>query len=235
MEPNVLLVEDDKMFRNTVANVLKMNGFRTSEAGTGKEGVSKAREDAPDLIVLDLVMPGMSGLDVCQALKSKTATAGIPIIILTGHDQEGQDITCLDMGADGYLTKPVKTERLLAHCKALLRRPQPKAKPASKEKRLGGLRLDYARKLVELEGKPFPHLTPKEFDLLYELASASPEPRDRKALYRKVWGMEPPSEGSLKTVEVHVRRIRLKLGWRSREWLTGVSGRGYCLAPPEAG
>lgn len=232
MEPKALLIDDDAAFRKTLSRVLPLHGFRTVEAATGKAGVAKAAEENPDLVILDLVLPGMKGLEVCQALKQDVATAGIPILILTGNDREGLDIACLDTGADDYLTKPVKTERLVARCRALLRRSQKAPAHGSGNLSLGALGLDYARKLVTLEDKQFPHLTPKEFGLLYYLAVHSPEPRDRVTLYREVWGMDPPSEGSLKTVEVHVRRVRLKLRWRSEQLLRTVSGRGYCLVPP---
>ena len=97
---------------------------------------------------------------------------------------------------------------------------------------MGPLSLDYQGKIVLFKGREFSLLTPKEFDLLYELARHSPVPMDRTALYKRVWGMDPPSEGSLKTVDVHARRIRLKLGWGAEEWLSYVSGRGYRLSPP---
>ncbi len=231
MPVRVLLIEDDPAFRRTVADLLRLHEFEVSEAGSGRAGAAKAREERPDLIVLDLVMPGMDGLEVCQSLKQDASTASIPILILTGNDREGQDVACLDLGADDYLTKPVKAERLLAYCRALLRRAHAEeAAPAVR--RVGDLALDFARKLVSLKGREYEHLTPKEFGLLYELAGRSPEPEDRVALYQNVWGMDPPSEGSLKTVDVHVRRVRLKLGWRSDRWLVSVSGRGYCLRPP---
>ena len=225
MSIRALLIEDDPAFRRTVADLLRLHDFAVSEAGSGKAGTAKAREERPDLIVLDLVMPGMNGLEVCQLLKQDA-----PVLILTGNDREGQDVACLDLGADDYLTKPVKAERLLAYCRALLRRSHAEG-GAPGPVRVGELSLDYGRKLVVFKGKEFPHLTPKEFGLLYELAGRSPEPEDRTALYQKVWGMDPPSEGSLKTVDVHVRRIRLKLGWRSDRWLIGVHGRGYCIQP----
>jgi DNA-binding response OmpR family regulator len=230
MPTRVLLIEDDPAFRRTVADLLRLHDFEVAEAGSGKAGAAEVRKERPDLIVLDLVMPGMNGLEVCQLLKQDAQTASIPILILTGNDREGQDVACLDMGADDYLTKPVKAERLLSYCRALLRRSHPEGAPGPV--RVGGLALDYGRKLVSLKSREYPHLTPKEFGLLYELASRSPEPEDRTALYQKVWGMDPPSEGSLKTVDVHVRRIRLKLGWRSDRWLVAVHGRGYCVRPP---
>ncbi|MFH2202621.1 MAG: response regulator transcription factor [Elusimicrobiota bacterium] len=231
MASNILIIEDDAAFRKTVTNILRLHGFTAAAVPSGKAGVKRAEKEPPDLVLLDLVMPGMSGLEVCQALKQEEHTAGIPILILTGEDKDGQDIACLDMGADDYLTKPVKTERLIAHCRALLRRTK-SAATASPHLQLGDLTLDHDAKRVSLKGRDYPHLTPKEFDLLYHLASCSPKPQDRETLYRKVWGMEPPSPGSLKTVEVHVRRIRLKLGWSAKQWLTAVSGRGYSLTPP---
>ncbi|MDE2512129.1 MAG: response regulator transcription factor, partial [Elusimicrobia bacterium] len=133
-----------------------------------------------------------------------------------------------------YLTKPVKSERLIAYCRALLRRNAGESRespPARLE--VGALALDYGRKVVSMGKVEYPHLTPKEFELLYYLAGRTPNPTDRATIYRDVWGVEPPSEGVLKTVEVHVRRIRLKLGWKSEAWLVSVSGRGYALVPPK--
>jgi DNA-binding response OmpR family regulator len=234
MAPRVLLIEDDASFRKAVSDVLTSEGFEVLQAPSGKAGISAVQKDAPDLVVLDLIMPGMKGLEVCQVLKQDAQTARIPIIILTGNDKDGQDIACLDMGADDYLTKPVKSERLLAYCRSLLRRTAGESKEENPAKvEAGALTLDYARKLVILSGKEHPHLTPKEFELLYFLARRTPNPTDRASIYREVWGVEAPSEGSLKTVEVHVRRIRLKLGWKSDQWLVSVSGRGYALIPPK--
>jgi len=231
MPQKILLIEDDAAFRKVVGDTLTMHGYVTVAAGSGKAGLAKALEERPDLIVLDLILPGIGGLEVCQRLKQDAQTESIPVLILTGSDKEGQDVACLDLGADDYLTKPVRADRLLAYCRALLRRSRPEAELPS-DVRVGDLRLNYGRKLVTLRDKEHPQLTPKEFGLLYELAACAPEPQDRVALYRKVWGMDPPSEGSLKTVDVHVRRIRLKLGWRPDRWLVSVSGRGYCVIPP---
>lgn len=231
--PRILLVDDDQAFRKSVARILKHEGYEVLEAATGKSGVERVAAAPPDLILLDLVMPGINGLEVCQALKQEVRTAALPILILTGNDQEGQEISCLDLGADDYLVKPVKRERLLAHCRALLRRAQQETGvPTSSPLRVGALQLDYDRKRVVLGTKEYLHLTPKEFGLLHYLACISPTPQEREVLYKKVWGIDAPSEGSLKTVDVHVRRIRLKLGWRRDEWLVNVSGRGYCLKAP---
>jgi len=230
--PKVLLIEDDASFRRTVADVLGMEGYVVAQAPSGKAGILAAQREMPDLVILDLVMPGMKGTEVCQYLKQDSQTARVPVIILTGNDKDGQDVACLDMGADDYLTKPVKTERLLAYCRAIQRRTAGESRedlPARLE--VGDLALDYSRKVVILGRKEHPHLTPKEFELLYFLARHTPTPSDRATIYREVWGVEPPSEGALKTVEVHVRRVRLKLGWKSEQWLVSVSGRGYALIP----
>jgi len=234
MAPKVLLIEDDASFRKAVGDVLSLEGYTVLQAPSGKAGIISAQKEMPDLVILDLIMPGMKGLEVCQFLKQDAATARLPIIILTGNDKEGQDIACLDMGADDYLTKPVKSERLLAYARALLRRNagEERAEPPANIE-VGGLSLDYGRKLVTLGKHEHSHLTPKEFELLYFLAKRTPNPTERADVYREVWGVEAPSEGSLKTVEVHVRRVRLKLGWKSDQWLVSVSGRGYALIPPK--
>lgn len=232
MATRVLLIEDDAPFRKAVSDVLTLEGYEVLQAPSGKAGIMTVKKEMPDLVVLDLIMPGMKGLEVCQVLKQDAETARVPIIILTGNDKDGQDIACLDMGADDYLTKPVKSDRLLAYCRALLRRTEGEAHaeaPSSVE--VGDMKLDYARKLVVMGKTEHPHLTPKEFELLYYLARRTPNPTDRATIYKDVWGVEPPSEGVLKTVEVHVRRVRLKLGWKSDQWLMSVSGRGYALIP----
>ena len=230
MCPHILLIEDNAAFRQAVASSLKKGGYRTVGAGSGEQGIEIALRDRPDLILLDLVLPGMSGAEACAALKKRVETAGIPVIILTGNDREGQEIACLDLGADDYLAKPVTEARLLARCRALLRRSGKRS--AAGVVRVGSLELDYSLKTAFLGLKSYPHLTPKEFELLHELALASPRPRDRTWLYRKVWAAPPPSEASLHTVDVHIQRIRLKLGWPSDRWIIGIHGRGYLLQPP---
>src|SRR4051812_5758311 len=178
-----------------------LEGYEVLQAPSGKAGIMTAQKELPDLVVLDLIMPGMKGLEVCQILKQDAQTAKLPIIILTGNDKDGQDIACLDMGADDYLTKPVKSPRLLAYARALLRRNAGEARPEPKNVDVGGLKLDYGRKLVTSGSKEYQHLTPKEFELLYFLAARTPNPTERADVYREVWGVEAPSEGSLKTVE----------------------------------
>ena len=232
MAAELLLIEDDPAFRRSLAKLLKDEGYSCRQASAGKIGLAEALNTPPDLIILDLGLPGLRGEEVCRALKTEVRTAGIPVLILTGEDREGVEISCLDLGADDYLTKPIRPERLLAHCRALLRRAAAGPSGTKAEIRLGGLELDYAAKAAVLDGRRTLHLTPKEFEVLYDLARHHPGARDRTTLYREIWGVEPPSEGSLRTVEVHVRRIRLKMGWGPDEWLVRIAGRGYCLAVP---
>jgi DNA-binding response OmpR family regulator len=230
----VLLIEDDASFRKTVSDVFAGGGYEVMQAPSGKTGILIAQREVPDLIILDLIMPGMKGLEVCQSLKQDSSTAHVPVLILTGNDRDGQDVACLDMGADDYLTKPVKSERLLAYSRAILRRTAGESREALPARvEVGDLSLDYARKIVILGRRENPNLTPKEFELLYYVARRTPTPTDRATIYREVWGVDPPSEVALKTVEVHVRRVRLKLGWKSDQWLISVSGRGYALIPPK--
>lgn len=231
----MLLIEDDEPFRKSLAKLLRDNGYAPREAKSGKTGAAEAFKNPPELVILDLQLPGRRGEEVCSTLKSDLRTAGTPILILTGEDREGLEIACLDLGADDYLTKPVRPDLLLARCRALLRRTAKGAGPDRPEIRLGDLRLDYAGKTAFLGNRLIAHLTPREFEVLYDLALHHPQARDRATLYRELWGAEPPSEGSLKTVEVHVRRIRLKMGWEPDEWLVRVAGRGYCLAPAKGG
>ncbi|UPT75634.1 MAG: response regulator transcription factor [Elusimicrobiota bacterium] len=136
----VLLIEDDASFRKAVSDVLSLEGYEVKQAPSGKAGILAAQQDPPDLVILDLIMPGMKGLEVCQFLKQDAKTANVPIIILTGNDKDGQDIACLDMGADDYLIKPVKSERLLAYARALLRRNAGKRRPRRPPSRSGACR-----------------------------------------------------------------------------------------------
>src|SRR5262249_46752172 len=159
-----LLIEDNDAFRKTVRKLLEGEGFAIVEASAGKEGLARAAADAPDLIILDLVLPGLRGTEVCERLKTGSATAGGPVLILTGNDREGQEIALLDIGADDYLTKPVKSALLLARCRALLRRLG-----KGRSLAVGDLKLDYSAKAVRLGTTVYGNLTPKEFDLLYEL------------------------------------------------------------------
>lgn len=231
MKPRILAVDDDPFFLNMAAETLAAGGYEVKTASDGTEALRRVLRMPPDLMILDLVMPGLDGREVCRRLKKKPQTAGIPLIIVTGSDKEGQEISCLDLGADDYLVKPVNFGKLLARCRALLRRVERHAAPRQ-EIVAGKLGLNYEKKTVTVAGREHAELTPKEFEVLYELVSSAPRAVAKAALYRRVWGMDPPSEMSLKTVEVHIRRIRLKLGWERSRCIMHTSGRGYVFSAP---
>lgn len=228
MPASVLLVDDDLEYRAAVGAGLEEARYRVTEASSVEEALERLDQELPDIVVTDMVMPGADGLELCRRIKRSPATCAIPILVMTASDRKGLEVLTLDEGADDYLVKPVPADRLAARCNALLRRAPPGRK---QQLDLGALCLDRGRKLVTFKRRPYPGLTPKEFELLYELARQSPAPVQQEALYRRVWGSEPPSKGSLKTVEVHIRRIRLKLGWNLDGWLRAVSGRGYSIEP----
>ena len=228
MPASVLLVDDDLGYRAAVGAGLEAARYRVTEASSVDEAMEKIGQELPDIVVTDMVMPGADGLELCRRIKSSPATCAIPILVMTASDRKGLEVLTLDEGADDYLVKPVSADRLAARCNALLRR----APPGREQKLdLGALSLDRGRKLVTFKRQPYPGLTPKEFEVLYELARHSPTPIQQEALYRRVWGNEPPSKGSLKTVEIHIRRVRRKLGWGLDGWLKATSGRGYSIEP----
>ncbi len=230
MAGRILIVEDDPIYRRAVIDVLGAGG-RMGEASTAAEGFEKAVKEVPDLIIVDLGLPDYDGAELCRRLKGHESTAGVPILVLTGDSSEGRDVFCLDAGADSYLAKPVKGPRLRSYVGALLRRSlsgDGRFK-AGRYLRAAGMEFRYRIKSVILGRKVISDLTPKEFTLLYSLALNHPEPLSRREIYRRAWGAEPPAEESLKTVEVHVFRIREKLGPQSRDKLATVPGRGYRL------
>lgn len=228
----LLAVDDDPVFLKVMAGALKKAGYIVTTAMSGEECLRLIEEEVPDLLVTDLFMPGIQGIELCRKLKKRARTAGLPIIILTASDAEGREVTCLDRGADDYMAKPFQWDKLLARCRALLRRPGREAAPKG-DVDLGGFKLDYETKTVKVGSEEHPELTPREFELLHELVSNTPHPFSREELYRRVWGIEPPSEVSLKTVEIHIRRIRLKLRWPRGRWIGHVPGRGYFFKAPD--
>jgi DNA-binding response OmpR family regulator len=226
MQNSVLVIDDEPDIRRFLSKVFQKDNFMVYEAESGESGVRTAQAKLPNLITMDLKMPGMSGTEACQALKRDNRTCSIPIVIITASDREGEEIINLELGADDYLTKPLEIPMLMAHVHALMRRgPFLGTSPKVLEK--GSLRLDVERKLATYDEEDFPHLTPKEFDLLYFLASGDGKPVKREALYHKIWGQPPVSKSVLRTVDVHIQRIRSKMGLDRKEGLMSVTGRGY--------
>jgi DNA-binding response OmpR family regulator len=231
MQNSVLVIDDEPEIRRFLSKVFQREEFMVYEAESCEVGIRTAQAKLPSLITLDLKLPGMSGTEACQALKRDARTCSIPIVIITASDREGEEIINLELGADDYLTKPLEIPMLMAHVRALLRRgPYLGASPKVLEK--GLLRLDVERKLASYDQEEFPHLTPKEFDLLYLLAAGEGKPVKREMIYQKIWGQPPVSKSVLRTVDVHIQRIRSKMGLDRKEGLVSVTGRGYMWQVP---
>jgi len=222
---DVLVVEDEPDIRNLVVHHLTRDGFRCRTATSGAEALASVRVAAPDLVVLDLMLPEMSGLEVCRRLRADEATAGVPIIMLTAKTDEVDRIVGLEMGADDYVAKPFSPKELVARVRAVLRRARPGE--TSRPLAAGTVSLDTARHLVTVGGRAV-QLTPKEFDLLHALLEAAGRVLSREHLLNRVWGYARADEIESRTVDVHIRRLRAKLGAEERRIAT-IKGVGYRL------
>src|SRR5262249_21016770 len=209
MAPEVLVVEDEPDIRSLIVHHLTGDGFRCRTAGDGAEALAQLRAGLPDLIVLDLMLPGMNGLELTRRLRAEPVWARVPIIMLTAKADEGDRIVGLEMGADDYGVKPFSPKELLARVRAVLRR----ATPPDDGRALagGGITLDTARHRVTVAGAAV-ELTPKEFDLLHALMASAGRVLSREFLLNRVWGYARADEVESRTVDVHVRRLRAKLG-----------------------
>jgi two-component system, OmpR family, phosphate regulon response regulator PhoB len=220
---DVLVVEDEPDIRNLVVHHLTRDGFRCRTAASGAEALARVRAALPDLVVLDLMLPGFDGLEVCRRLRADAATAALPIIMLTAKADEVDRVVGLEMGADDYLAKPFSPKELVARVRAVLRRARPR--DAGRPLTAGGVSLDPARHSVSVADRPV-ELTPKEFDLLHALLAAAGRVLTREHLLNRVWGYARADEIESRTVDVHVRRLRAKLGAEERRIAT-IKGVGY--------
>jgi len=203
----ILVIEDERDILDLVRHYLEKEGFRTRTAADGGSGLTAARQERPDLIVLDLMLPGMDGLDLCKKLRADPATALTPVIMLTAKADETDRIVGLELGADDYLTKPFSPKELVARVKALLRRAEQRDAPAQPYT-YGALCLDTARHEVRVGAKEVT-LTAKEFGLLEQLLRNRGRVLTRDALLNSVWGYD--YHGTTRTVDVHIRRLKQKL------------------------
>ena len=204
----ILVVEDEQDIAQLVQHYLQKEGFRSVTAMSGVEALKKVKEEKPDLIVLDLMLPEMDGLDVCKRVRSAPDTAMIPIIMLTAKAEESDTIVGLELGADDYVTKPFSPKALVARVKALLRRIDRTASTGPAHYRCGALTLDPTRHEVSLNGQEIP-LTAKEFGLLDHLLRHRGRVLTREVLLNAVWGYD--YYGTTRTVDVHIRRLKQKL------------------------
>src|SRR6266700_8319614 len=217
MASRVLIVEDERDIRDLVLFHLEREGFQVSSASSGEEALRQVRHASPDIVLLDLMLPAMGGLEVCRKLRQDPATVALPIVMLTAKGDEVDRVLGLELGADDYVVKPFSPKELLARVRAVLRRslPAPGASPTT----LGALTIDPGTHTVSM-GDEILALTPKEFDLLRALVEARGRVLSREFLLDRVWGYSRASEIESRTVDVHVRRLRVKLGPEGRRVLT---------------
>ena len=228
MAAKILIVEDEKNIAKVVAYNLEKEGFQVSTARDGEEGLAKARKEIPDLVLLDLMLPKVGGLEVCRQLRADSRTAAIPIIMLTAKTQETDRVVGLEMGADDYVPKPFSTRELVARVRAVLRRAGRAEMP--EVWRCGVLTVDWERRLVKAGAKAV-KLTPKEFQLLRVLVETNGRVLSRDALLEKVWGYDQSVEIQSRTVDIHVSQLRQKLGEEGKRILT-ATGTGYRFRMP---
>jgi two-component system OmpR family response regulator len=221
----ILIVEDDRNLLSTLKYNLQKEGYTTITAVDGAEALDVARREKPDLILLDVMLPKLSGFEVCRILRQEMT---VPILMLTAKDEEVDKIVGLEIGADDYMTKPFSMRELLARIRAMLRRADMAVQTSVESLTIGDLEIDEARHQAFLKGKPL-ELTPKEFELLLFLARNKGLVFNREQLLDKVWGYD--YAGETRTVDVHIRWLRQKIETdpaHPRLLLT-VRGAGYKL------
>jgi two-component system, OmpR family, alkaline phosphatase synthesis response regulator PhoP len=204
---NILVAEDDRDIADLIAHYVERSGWMPHTVGSGDEALVSARKQPFDLVILDVMLPGMSGLEVCRALRADASTALIPIIMVTARAEETDRIIGLDIGADDYLAKPFSPNELVARIRALMRRSK-RGEPESATIRFGSLVMDLERHTVVDAGQDV-KLTAKEFLLLQYLLQHRGRVLSRDVLLGDVWGYR--YTGGTRTVDVHVRRLREKL------------------------
>ena len=223
----VLIVEDETSIASFVALYLKNAGYAVKAAGTGGAALNAIAAETPALIILDLNLPDMDGLEICRRVRK---SSDVPILMLTARDEDVDKIIGLEVGADDYLTKPFNPRELVARVKSVLRRSSPdRRRDEGEEIRHGDLVINAGRREV-MVGDQEIQLAPKEFDLLWELLDHRGLVLTRDQLLERVWGYT--FAGDTRTVDVHVRQVRRKLGDASP--IVTVWGVGYKVAPERA-
>lgn len=226
----ILVVEDEAEIAALIAYQLTREGYRVETALTGTIALDAIHRDVPDLIVLDRMLPGLSGDEVLRSLKSDPATQGVPILFVTAKREQRDRIDGLELGADDYLTKPFSPRELVLRVDAILRRAHGELKPVAGGGRIlsaGPLRVDTGAHIVTLDGREVP-LTPTEFRLLRTLMERRGRTQSRRQLLSEAWNVDSSTAGRLhtRTVDMHVRRLRGKLG-SAGDWIETVRGFGY--------
>jgi DNA-binding response OmpR family regulator len=223
----ILVVEDEQAIASFVAAFLRKGGYDVQMTASGREALAIVGANAPSLVVLDLMLPDLDGLEVCRRIRE---TSTLPVLMLTARDDDLDKIAGLEMGADDYLTKPFNPRELVARVRAILRRGGNRARPEAGILRHGELVLDAGRRECRV-GEQEVKLAPKEFDLLWELLDHKGLVLTRDQLLERVWGYT--FAGDTRTVDVHVRQLRRKLGDAAP--IVTVWGIGYKAAPARDG
>jgi DNA-binding response OmpR family regulator len=245
-QATILVVDDEPSLRDALSYTLRKEGYRVELATTGVEAIQSVRRSHPDAVILDVMLPGIDGLQVCRTLRAEST---VPILLLSAKGEEIDRVVGLELGADDYLAKPFAMRELLARIRAMLRRaqmmkpddvpladrvadtasaPSSAAPPVEPPVVFGDLSVDRARRVATLRGKPL-SLRPKEFDLLYYLVQHPGVVHSRDVLLRRVWGYD--FSFGTRTVDVHVRWLRQKIERDPSRpaWLETVRGVGYRL------
>jgi len=221
----VLVVEDEESFSDALSYMLKREGFDTAVAATGPDALTEFDRGGADVVLLDLMLPGLSGTEVCRQLRSRS---NVPIIMLTAKDAEVDKVVGLELGADDYVTKPYSARELVARIRAVLRRRGEVEAPAEAVLTAGPVRMDIERHVVAVDGEQVA-LPLKEFDLLELLMRNAGRVLTRMQLIDRVWGAD--YVGDTKTLDVHVKRLRAKIepDPANPRYLLTVRGLGYKL------
>lgn len=219
----ILVVDDEANIRELCRMYFEREGFSVQTAETGPLALEMAASDPPNLIVLDLMLPGLDGYEVCRTLR---AESDVPIIMLTARDEDVDKIVGLELGADDYLTKPFNPRELVARAKAILRRMRPPAAEPMAPIRVGDLRIDPGRHEVTVSGESI-ELRAKEFDLLQTLAANLGYVFTRERLLDQVWGYD--FFGQTRTVDVHIAQLRKHLAPSKSVRIETITGVGYKL------
>lgn len=225
----LLIVDDDANLRHTLSYAFKQEGFEVVSAEDGDKALAAFRQSRPNMVILDVMLPGRDGFEVCRALRRES---DVPVLMLTARDTELDKVVGLEIGADDYLAKPFSTRELVARVRAMLRRTR-RAEPSPGDLRfeLDGLVLDGARHRVSVEGREI-DLKPKEFDLLAFFMGHPGQAFGREQLLASVWGYD--FAGDSRTVDTHIKTLRDKLGDSAEQprWVETVRGVGYRFRDP---
>ena len=224
----VLVVDDEPTVREVVVGYLRRDGHDVAEAGDGNKALDLLVSDPPDLVVLDMMLPGVNGLDILRRVRS---TSDIPVIMLTARAEESDRVAGLELGADDYVVKPFSPRELAARVNGVLRRTSARDGNTPQPLEFGDLHIDPLAREVHLEGRLI-EMTPKEFDVLVFLANSPRQVFSRAQLLEQVWQSSPDWQDPA-TVTVHVRRIRNKIEVdpENPRWITTVWGVGYRFEP----